>query len=112
MGKYRRKAAGEPPGEYARGFIETGLWAYSRHPNYFCEVSMWWSFYIFSIGATGKYLNWTVLGAVFLTGLFVPPGASCDVTEMLSSKKYSCYPEYQAKVSRFVPWFPKKAKTT
>jgi steroid 5-alpha reductase family enzyme len=32
--KYRRKAAGEPAGEYARGFIETGLWAYSRHPNY------------------------------------------------------------------------------
>ena len=31
--KYRRRAAGQPAGEYARGFIETGLWAYSRHPK-------------------------------------------------------------------------------
>merc|ERR1711918_175931 len=81
--KYRRKAAGEAPGPYSRGFIESGLWAYSRHPNYFCEVSTWWSFYLFSVGATGKWLNWTIWGPLFLSGLFVPPGASLDVTEKL-----------------------------
>merc|ERR1711865_156657 len=66
--KYRRVGAGIPLGpEYERGFIETGLWSCSRHPNYFCEVCFWWAFYLFSVAATGNLLNWTILGAVFLT---------------------------------------------
>lgn len=108
--KYRRRNAGEPAGEYARGFLETGLYAYSRHPNYFCEVSIWWCFYLFSVGATGAWLNWTICGAVFLTVLFVPKGASIDMTESLSSQKYPAYAEYQQRVSRFVPWFPAEGK--
>merc|ERR1712100_1003323 len=79
---------------------------YSRHPNYFCEVSTWWSFYLFSVSATGNWLNWTIWGPLFLTGLFVPPGASLDVTEKLSLAKYPHYAEYQQRVSRFIPWFP------
>jgi steroid 5-alpha reductase family enzyme len=110
--KYRRKAAGIPLGpRYEAGFIDSGLWAYSRHPNYFCEVGLWWVYYGFSIAATGRVINWTVLGPLFLTLLFVPPGASIDVTEALSSRKYPLYPEYQARVSRFVPWFPRRPKT-
>ena len=69
---------------------------------------MWWVFYIYSVAATGNWLNWTICGCIFLAGLFLPPGASLDVTEALSSRKYPAYPEYQARVSRFVPWFPKK----
>jgi steroid 5-alpha reductase family enzyme len=106
--KYRRKAAGESPGEYARGFIETGLWAYSRHPNYFCEVTLWWAFYLFSVSATGRWLNWTIWGPVFLSGLFLLPGASLDVTEQLSSAKYPDYSDYQRRVSKFVPLPPRQ----
>lgn len=109
--KYRRRATGEPLGaEYARGFVESGLWAYSRHPNYFCEVSLWWAFYLFSIASGMPLLNWTALGPVFLTCLFVLPQASLDVTETLSSRKYPEYAAYQARVSRFVPLPPLTAK--
>ena len=104
--KYRRKKEGEPAGEYSRGFIESGLWSVSRHPNYFCEVSIWWDFYLFSISASGQLINWTIVGPCFLTGLFVLPRASLDVTEALSSRKYLDYPDYQRRVSRFLPWPP------
>lgn len=104
--KYRRINAGEAPGPYERGFIETGFWGWSRHPNYFCEVTLWWCFYLFSVAATGDVLNWTFVGPLFLSGLFVLPRASLDVTETLSSRKYKAYPEYQRRVSRFIPWPP------
>ena len=53
--KWRRKKAGLAlTGPYEKGFISTGLWGISRHPNYFCEVHLWWSFYGFSIAASGE----------------------------------------------------------
>eukprot|EP00941_MAST-03F_sp_MAST-3F-sp1_P003156 g3156.t1 len=93
--------------EINRGFYTGGLYAYSRHPNYFAEVSIWWCFYLFSLSGrnfTG-FVNWTIVGAIALTLLFVPPGASIDLTEMLSSSKYPEYRAYQKRVSRFFPWF-------
>merc|ERR1712136_54341 len=71
-----------------------------------CEVTLWWCFYLFSVAATGDVLNWTFVGPLFLSGLFVLPRASLDVTETLSSRKYKAYPEYQRRVSRFIPWPP------
>ena len=105
--KYARKNARKPLGKYSKGFIDTGLWGISRHPNYFCEVSMWWCIYLFSVSATGgNWHNWSMFGCVFLTLLFVPPNGSIDCTESISSKKYSAYADYQKRVSRFFPWFP------
>ena len=107
--KYRRIAAKEPLGPiYGKGFCHTGLWAYSRHPNYFCEVTMWWVFYLFTIAAGLPLLNWTILGPAFLTCLFVLPYV-LDVTELLSSRKYTAFPAYQERVSRFVPLPPRPA---
>ena len=97
--RYRRKNAGEKLGPYyGKGFLTSGLYAYSRHPNYFAEVTMWWAFYLFGVAAGGAPLNWTLAGAVFLFLLFVPPGASLDTTEALSSRKYPAYKEYQSTV--------------
>ena len=108
--KYRRLAASEPLGPiYGKGFVHTGLWALSRHPNYFCEVSLWWAFYLFSIAAGHPLVNWTILGPLFLSCLFVLPHASLDVTEVLSSRKYEGYAAYQQRVSRFVPLPPRPA---
>lgn len=53
---------------YSTGFIQSGLWYYSRHPNFFAEFTFWWSIFSFSLITSGT--NWSILGAVILTLLF------------------------------------------
>jgi len=45
---------------YKKGFLTTGLWAHSRHPNYFAEQAIWVSFYIFSIASGASRFNWSI----------------------------------------------------
>lgn len=102
--KYRRIKAGQKPEEpYASGFVQTGLWKFSRHPNYAAEQSIWLVFYLFSVVATGRWLNWSIAGCMLLLILFK---GSSDFSENISLEKYPQYKDYQKRVSRFWP-FPK-----
>lgn len=99
--KYRRKAAGELlTVEQRQGFCSTGLWAKVRHPNYAAEQGIWLAFYLFSVAATGRWLNWSLAGAVLLLLLFQ---GSSDFSEKISAQKYPAYAAYQKKAGRFLP---------
>ena len=98
--KYAAIARGETP---EAGFITTGLFRYSRHPNFLCEQAMWWTYYVFSIAAGAGWLNWTITGAVLLTLLFQ---GSTNLTGKLSARKYPAYADYQRTTNRLMPWFP------
>lgn len=97
-----RKARGETP---EAEFITTGLFRYSRHPNFFCEQAMWWTVYAFSIAAGAPWLNWSIVGAATLVGLFQ---GSTWLTERISARKYPAYRDYQLTTSRLIPWFPRR----
>jgi steroid 5-alpha reductase family enzyme len=99
--KHRRIKAGEPLGEYEVGFVSTGLWSIVRHPNYAMEQSIWVIFYLFSVNATGQWINWTIGGCILLLILFK---GSSDFSEELSANKYSAYKDYQKRVPRFIPF--------
>lgn len=102
--KRRIKANSGLVGDYKRGFITSGLFQFSRHPNFFSEISLWWFFWGFSVTATnGNYLNWSLAGPVLLTLLFQ---GSTNFTEELTLKKYPDYAQYQATTSRLLPWLP------
>ncbi|CAG8652946.1 12083_t:CDS:2 [Cetraspora pellucida] len=90
---------------YSLGFLTNGLFRYSRHPNYFCEMGLWWTFYVFSIAAGGNdwLFNWSIIGAMNLTILMC---ASTIFTENISKKKYPLYKKYQKTTSILIPWFP------
>lgn len=83
-----------------RGFCTTGLWNYSRHPNFLAEQSIWVILYQWSCWATDGLYNWTAIGAISYLILFQ---ASTWLTEGISSKKYPDYKEYQKRVGKFVP---------
>ncbi len=53
-----------------RGFLTRGLFANSRHPNFLAEQSMWWMVYLYSVAATGSWINWSLGGTLALTMLF------------------------------------------
>jgi steroid 5-alpha reductase family enzyme len=99
--KHRRINSNLPLEEYENGFVTTGLWSYVRHPNYACEQSIWIVFYLFSVAATGEWINWSVAGAVLLVILFK---GSSDFSEEISAKKYAAYKVYQSRVPRFIPF--------
>lgn len=99
--KYRRiEAKEELTGVYKKGFIDTGLWSKSRHPNYFAEQSIWIIFYLFSVVATGSYFNWSIAGCILLILLFQ---GSANFSEGVSASKYPDYQDYQKKTGKFLP---------
>ena len=100
---YQKTAKAPPPfkqAELDRGFNTTGLWAYSRHPNFAAEQSFWVAIYQWSCFATGVLWNWTVVGAIAYLCLFQ---ASTWLTELISAKKYPEYKLYQNVVAKFIP---------
>lgn len=99
--KYRKKNAGLPLNEQEQqGFLSSGLWAKVRHPNYAAEQSIWIVFYIFSVAATGRWINWSLAGALLLLILFQ---GSSNFSEEISAAKYPAYKDYQKRVGRFLP---------
>ncbi len=86
-------------------FLQSGLFRFSRHPNFFFEQAQWWVLFFFGASAAGSVLQWTVLGPLLLTGLFV---GSTIFTESITLAKYPEYAVYQKRTSPIVPWIPRR----
>lgn len=99
--KLRKIEAGETlEGEFKDGFIQSGLFAYARHPNYTAEILIWFCHYLFGAVATGDYLNWTFCGPLLLIILFK---GTTSATEKHNLGKYPKYKEYCKKVPKVFP---------
>lgn len=88
--------------DFEKGFLDKGLWALSRHPNYFAEQMIWICFYLLSISATGLWFNWSIIGCLLLMLLFQ---GSANFSEEISAGKYPEYKAYQKRVGKFVPFW-------
>ncbi|CAM9579537.1 unnamed protein product, partial [Ectocarpus fasciculatus] len=89
-----------PDKDVRDGFFQSGLWKFSRHPNYFAEQMMWVCVYLFSIPTTRNLLHFCSIGCVLLILLFQ---GSIAFGESITKSKYPSYELYQRKVSRCIP---------
>jgi len=90
------------PGNKGR-IITIGLWRFSRHPNYFGEVTLWWGVFLIALAVPGGWM--TVIGPVTITALII----GVSGIPMLE-KKYEGnreFEEYKKRTSAFFPLPPK-----
>lgn len=84
----------------------TGLWRYSRHPNYFFEWLVWVAFFLVALPAPW---GWVTVFAPALMLFFLLRVTGIPYTEQQSLRsKGDAYRAYQCTTNAFVPWFPKQ----
>lgn len=89
---------------------DVGLWKYSRHPNYFFESCIWFSFFIFMLGTPGLF--WGIYPPLVILFLLLKvTGVPPSEAQSLESRG-DLYRDYQRRTSIFVPLPPKTLKTT
>ncbi len=99
------KKSGKP------GVITTGLWSWSRHPNYFGESLLWWGLFLYTVPALSGFLWVSVLGPVFITVLLLFV-SGIPLLEKSADAKYGsdpAYREYKRRTSVFIPLPPKRS---
>jgi steroid 5-alpha reductase family enzyme len=84
--------------------MQSGLWAYSRHPNYFGEVSMWWGIWLLNLNFAQNW--WTIIGPITITYLITQVSGIPLLENKMSQNPE--FKKYQSQVSVFIPWFSKK----
>ena len=85
--------------------IKSGLWKFSRHPNYFGEVLFWWGLYVFSLAISLEFW-WFIIGPLSITVLFI--AVSIPLMEKKNMMTKPSYETYKKEVSKLIPWFKKK----
>lgn len=84
--------------------MQSGLWKYTRHPNYFGEVTMWWGIFVIALGIPNA--AYTIIGPLTITTLILFVSGV-----PLLEKRYQgnvAYEAYKKKTSVFIPLPPKK----
>ena len=104
-----QKSAFKAKEENRERFITSGLWSYSRHPNYFGEMLVWWGLFIYAVPFLQGAAFAVVIGPLFITLLLlfvsgIPP------LERSAEAKYGddpAYREYRRRTSMLVPLPPR-----
>jgi steroid 5-alpha reductase family enzyme len=87
--------------------MQSGLWRYTRHPNYFGDATLWWGYFVIA-AATVDGL-WTVFSPIIMTVLLMRV-SGVALLEKAQVKTKPQYRSYIESTSAFVPWFPRRQR--
>ena len=93
LSKFRADPANE------RKVLKSGLWRYTRHPNYFGDFCVWWAFYLFAVSSGGW---WTIVSPVLMTALLLKVSGVAMLERTISDRR----PEYADYIERTNAFFP------
>lgn len=79
--------------------LDTGLWRFTRHPNYFGDFCIWWSFYLFAISAGGW---WSIVSPIVMSLLLLKVSGVAMLERTIGKRR----PEYAEYVQRTNAFFP------
>jgi len=83
--------------------LDSGVWRYTRHPNYFGDAAQWWGYYLIALGAGGW---WSIFSPIIMTIFLLRVSGVALLEKTLETRPG--YKEYIASTSAFIPWFPRK----
>ena len=86
--------------------LNTGVWRYSRHPNYFGECCVWWGFYLLALAAGA----WWALPSALLMTLLLLKVSGVALLEQTITERRPEYAEYIRTTNAFIPGCPKGTK--
>ena len=104
-----QKSAFKARDENRERFITSGLWRYSRHPNYFGEMLVWWGLFIYAVPFLDGAAFAVVIGPVFITLLLLFV-SGIPLLERSAEAKYGddpAYREYKRRTSILLPLPPR-----
>jgi steroid 5-alpha reductase family enzyme len=87
--------------------LDTGLWAWTRHPNYFGDASVWWGLWLAGAASTGWLPALVTLPAPIAMSYFLAYATGARPLEKTMMKRPG-YPEYAARTSMFFPLPPRR----
>lgn len=84
--------------------LDTGLWRYTRHPNYFGDALLWWGFFMFTLGSS---VGWLFAFSPIFMSFLLRYVSGVPMLEASMSKNKAKYGDYMRKTSVFIPMPPK-----
>ncbi len=85
--------------------LDTGLWRYTRHPNYFGEFALWWGYYLLAVSAGGW---WTIASPLLMSFLLLRVSGVALLEKDISERRPK-YQDYIERTNAFFPGPPKRA---
>lgn len=79
--------------------LDSGLWALTRHPNYFGDFCIWWAFWLFAVAAGGW---WTIFAPLLMSVLLLKVSGVAMLEKTIGNRR----PEYHDYVRRTNAFFP------